>query len=104
MQHSLLVYFFRLNHVLFLGIYDLSLILLGGVKMDMFNTFDQKISFAVEKIKALKEEHNKLAKRITELEDIIRTRDSEIDKITKERNSSRNQIEMILSELEAIEL
>ncbi len=75
----------------------------GGV-MNMLNTFEEKITYAVEKIKMLKEEKNNLVKHIEELESMIKSKDHEIDKLMVEKASIKTQIEDLFNELDSIEL
>ena len=70
--------------------------------MDMLKTFEEKITYAVEKVKMLKEDKVKLEKRIEELEDIIKSKDREIDKLTGEKSAIRTQIEDLFHELDSI--
>lgn len=70
----------------------------------MLKTFEEKIAFAVEKVKTLKEEKNNLEKRIQELEGALRLKDQEIERLNGEKGSIKKQIEGLLGELESIEL
>ena len=72
--------------------------------MNMLNTFEEKITYAVEKIKMLKEEKNNLGKQMEELERIIRAKDNEIDKLMVEKASIKTQLEELFNELDSIEL
>lgn len=72
--------------------------------MELLKTFEEKIAYAVEKVKALKEEKNNLEKKIRELENIIKSKDHEIEKITSEKTAVKTQIEALLKELDSIEL
>jgi len=46
---------------------------------------DQKIQFAIDKIKMLKAEKEELQKRIANLEEIIKTKNQEIENLQSER-------------------
>lgn len=70
---------------------------------DILKAFEEKISIAVQKVKTLKEEKDRLENRIKELEGIIKTKDTEIEKLSLEKTAIKNQIEKLLSELESIE-
>ncbi|MEW5746733.1 MAG: cell division protein ZapB [Nitrospirota bacterium] len=70
----------------------------------MFKTFEEKISFAIDKIKTLKEEKTALQKRVDELEGMLRSREQEIEKLAAEKTSIKAQIENLFTELEAIEV
>jgi len=72
--------------------------------VEMFKTFEEKISFAVEKVKALKEEKTGLEERIKELENTLRQKDLDIEKLTSEKTFIKSQIEDLLNELEPVEL
>ena len=72
--------------------------------MNMLNTFEEKITYAVEKIKMLKEEKNNLGKQIEKLESMIKSKDNEIDKLMVEKASIKTQLEDLFNELDSIEL
>ncbi|HWR89841.1 MAG TPA: cell division protein ZapB [Dissulfurispiraceae bacterium] len=72
--------------------------------MEALKTFEQKIAHAIDKIKALKEENNNLMKEIADLENSLRLKDQEMERLVAERGSIRDQIEDLLKELETIEL
>lgn len=72
--------------------------------MEMFKTFEEKISFAVEKVKALKEEKTGLEERIKELENALRQKDLDIERLSSEKTFIKSQIEDLLNELEPVEL
>lgn len=70
----------------------------------MLKTFEEKITYAIEKVKQLKEEKFALEKKIEELEDVISVKDQEIEKLTLEKAAVKAQIEDLFNELESIEL
>jgi hypothetical protein len=70
----------------------------------MLNTFEEKITYAVEKIKMLKEEKNNLVKQMEELENIMKSKDNEIDKLMAEKALIKTQLEDLFNELDSIEL
>lgn len=72
--------------------------------MEALKTFEEKIAIAVEKVKILKEEKSSLEKRVKELEDTIRLKDIEIEKLSKEKAFIKDQIEDLLNELDSIGL
>jgi septal ring factor EnvC (AmiA/AmiB activator) len=72
--------------------------------VEVLKTFDEKIAIAVEKVRALKEEKERLERRVKELEDAIRLKDMEIARFDVEKSSIKNQIEDLLNELETIGL
>jgi|YNPMSStandDraft_2_1061718.scaffolds.fasta_scaffold12202_2 FtsZ-binding cell division protein ZapB len=61
---------------------------------------DQKIQFAIDKIKMLKAEKEELQKRIANLEEIIKTKNQEIENLQSEREIIKKQIEELLKELD----
>jgi FtsZ-binding cell division protein ZapB len=61
---------------------------------------DQKIQFAIDKIKMLKAEKEELQKRIANLEEIIKTKNQEIENLQSEREMIKKQIEELLKELD----
>jgi len=72
--------------------------------VEILKTFEEKIAVAVEKVKTLKEEKNSLEKRVEDLEDAIRLKDQEIERLTLEKLSVKNQIEDLLNELDSVGL
>lgn len=71
--------------------------------MEILKTFEEKITYAVEKVKALKEEKYNLEKRIEDLEDAVRSKDLEIEQLVMEKASVKEQIAELLNELESLE-
>jgi len=61
---------------------------------------DQKIQFAIDKIKMLKAEKEELQKRIANLEEIIKKKNQEIENLQSEREIIKKQIEELLKELD----
>lgn len=72
--------------------------------MDTLKAFEEKISYAIEKIKTLKEEKAALEKKIAELEMIIRQKDAEIENLNEDKYKIKAQIEDLLKELDNIQL
>lgn len=72
--------------------------------VEVLKTFDEKIAIAVEKVRSLKEEKERLQRRVEELEDAVRLKDMEIERLGMEKSSIKNQIEDLLNELETIGL
>ncbi|RME66300.1 MAG: cell division protein ZapB, partial [Nitrospirae bacterium] len=64
----------------------------------------EKISGAIEKVKALKQERDSLRQRVSELEALVSQKDQEIETLKAERTSLRGQLEELLRELESIQL
>lgn len=61
---------------------------------------DQKIQNAIEKIKALKAQNEELQRRVSSLEEIIRTKNQEIENLTSERDLVKRKVEELLKELD----
>jgi predicted nucleic acid-binding Zn-ribbon protein len=76
--------------------------------VEALKTFEEKIAIAMEKIKTLKEQKYALEQKVKALEETIaRTiarKDEEIEKLSLEKTSIKEQIEGLLSELDSIEL
>jgi prefoldin subunit 5 len=72
--------------------------------VDTLRTFEEKIAFAVEKVKSLKDEKRALQARIDELEDEMSAKDQEIRKLTAEKTAIKGQIEGLLSVVEGLDL
>lgn len=72
--------------------------------MELLKTFEERLALAIEKIKALKQEKENLQKRVKELEEMVKTKEMEIDNILSEKNSIKKQIEKLLNDLESLEL
>jgi chromosome segregation ATPase len=72
--------------------------------MTALKTFEEKITYAVEKIKLLKEEKNNLEKQIEELGNMLKSKNREIDELIVEKASIKTQLEDLFNELESIEL
>jgi uncharacterized protein YdcH (DUF465 family) len=67
-------------------------------------TVEEKISQVIEKVRSLKEEKNSVDKRNLELEETIRAKDLEIERMAAEKVAVKQQIEDLLRELESFEL
>ncbi len=70
--------------------------------MDRLKNLEEKITAAVEKVKALKEEKNVLEKRIKDLETMLNEKSQEIEWLRSEKSSIGNQLEELLHELDAL--
>jgi chromosome segregation ATPase len=70
----------------------------------MLKSFEEKIAYAVEKVKTLREEKTFLEKRTTELESALSSKDREIEILTEEKAVIKKQVEDLFNELEAIDL
>ena len=72
--------------------------------LDRLKNLEEKITVAVERVKALKEEKNLLEKKIKELETILNEKNQEIEWMRSEKNSIGNQLEELLQELDTLEI
>jgi chromosome segregation ATPase len=72
--------------------------------LDRLKNLEEKISVAVDRVKALKEEKIILERRIRELEALLNEKNQEIESLGSEKKSIGSQIETLLNELETIEL
>ncbi|MBF0558146.1 MAG: cell division protein ZapB [Nitrospirae bacterium] len=72
--------------------------------MDILKSFEEKIAFAVEKIKILKNEKTILEKQVEQLENMMKAKDQEMDKLVAEKTAIKTRIEDLFNELESIEL
>jgi uncharacterized protein (UPF0335 family) len=68
------------------------------------NTVENKISQIIEKVRSLKEEKNALEKRNVVLQEALRVKDLEIERLSSEKAAVKEQIEGLLKELESFEL
>lgn len=74
------------------------------VPLDRLKNLEEKITGAVEKVKALKEDKITLEKKIKDLEDLLNEKNLEVEALKKEKVSIKDQVEELLSELETLEL
>ncbi|MBI5639407.1 MAG: hypothetical protein HZA17_03180 [Nitrospirae bacterium] len=72
--------------------------------MDRLKSLDEKITAAVERVKALKEEKILLAGKIKDLEELLNEKNQEIERLRSEKRSVGSQLEELLSELETLEI
>ena len=72
--------------------------------MDMLKSFEEKIAYAVEKIKILKDEKAILDKRVKELEDMMKSKDQEMNKLIEEKTAIKTRLEDLFTELDSIDL
>ncbi|WP_353684913.1 cell division protein ZapB [Thermodesulfovibrio sp. 3907-1M] len=61
---------------------------------------EEKIASALERIKALKLEKEELQKKVNTLEEVLRTKNQEIENLLSEREAIKKQIEELLRELD----
>lgn len=72
--------------------------------LDRLKNLEEKITTAVERVKALKEEKILSEKRIRDLEALLAEKNREIEAMKSEKSSISNQLEELLNELETIEI
>ncbi len=72
--------------------------------VDRLKNLEEKITVAVERVKALKEEKGALERKIRELEELLNAKNQEISSLQAEKITIKGQIEELLEELETIEL
>jgi len=61
---------------------------------------EEKIVSAVERIKILKQEKEELQKKVNTLEEVLKTKNQEIENLLLEREAIKKQIEELLKELD----
>ncbi len=61
---------------------------------------EEKIVSAVERIKILKQEKEELQKKVNILEEVLRTKNQEIENLLSEKEAIKKQIEELLKELD----
>ncbi len=71
--------------------------------LDRLKNLEEKITGAVERVMALKEEKSLLERKVRDLEGLLNEKNQEIEALRSEKSSIGNQIAELLNELEAIE-
>lgn len=61
---------------------------------------EEKILSALERIRTLKQEKEQLQKKVNTLEEVLKSKNEEIEALISERDSIKRQIEELLKELE----
>ncbi len=72
--------------------------------LDRLKNLEQKITAAVERVKALKEDKALLERKIRDLESLLDERNQEIETLKSEKSSIGSQLEELLNELDTIEI
>jgi chromosome segregation ATPase len=72
--------------------------------LDRLKNLEEKISAAVDRVKALKEEKILLEKKIRDLEGLLNEKNQEIEAMKSEKSVIGSQLEELLNELETIEI
>jgi len=65
---------------------------------------EEKIAQAIEKVRILKEEKNAVEKRNRDLEETLRVKEQEIERLSNEKTTIKTQIEDLIRELDSFEL
>ena len=68
------------------------------------SSVEEKIAQVIEKVRILKNEKSALEKRNMVLQEALRAKDQEIERLTAEKQAVRDQIEGLLKEVESLEL
>jgi uncharacterized protein (UPF0335 family) len=76
--------------------------LTGGTTV--MSTVEEKIAQVIEKVRVLKNEKSALEKRNMVLQEALRAKDQEIERLAAEKQAVKDQIEGLLKELENFEL
>jgi chromosome segregation ATPase len=71
--------------------------------LDKLKDLDDKIAAAINKVKTLKAEKAKLEQRVSELENALGEKETELQRLSSEKTDVRGQIESLLEELESIQ-
>ncbi len=72
--------------------------------LDRLKNLEEKITAAVERVKALKEEKTDLERKIKKLEMLLDEKTQEVESLKSEKSSIGVQLEELLNELETIEI
>jgi len=71
--------------------------------LDRLKNLEEKITAAVERVKALKEEKNLLEKKIKDLEALVNEKSQEVEGLRSEKSSIGTQLEELLQELDSLD-
>lgn len=74
------------------------------LSLDRLKNLEEKITTAVEKVKALKDEKNSFDRRIKDLENLLNKKEQEIEALKSEKTSIKTQVEELLDEIETLEI
>jgi chromosome segregation ATPase len=72
--------------------------------LDRLKSLEEKITAAVERVKALKEEKILLERKIKDLEMMLNEKNQEIELLRTEKSSIGHQLEELLRELDSLEM
>ena len=75
-----------------------------AMPLEKLKTLEDKITSAIERVKALKEEKAVTDRRIKELEQLLDQKNEEVEQLKGEKNSIKSQLESLLNEIETLEL
>ena len=65
---------------------------------------EEKIAQVIEKVRSLKEEKSAVEKRNMDLEEALKAKEQEIERLSNEKITIKTQIEDLLKELDGFEL
>ena len=65
---------------------------------------EEKIAQVIEKVRSLKEEKSAVEKRNMDLEEALKAKEQEIERLSNEKITIKTQIEDLLKELDGLEL
>lgn len=73
-------------------------------ELEGLRNLDEKITDAISKVRALKEEKQSLERRVQELEILLNEKNEEIERLKSEKVAVKGQIEDLLREIESLEI
>lgn len=73
-------------------------------ELERLRNLDEKITDAISKVRALKEERESLERRVQELEILLNEKNEEIERLKSEKVAVKGQIEDLLREIESLEI
>jgi septal ring factor EnvC (AmiA/AmiB activator) len=74
-----------------------------GVVTDLFNTLEQKLERVLSKVSTLQEANAALQKRLDEKEQALKVAETELARVSQEREMVRQRIDKILNRLKFID-
>ena len=74
-----------------------------GSKLDSISGLKSKLGLVIEKVKSLKQEKTNLETRVMELESRLTEKDEELSMASSDKLTIKDQITVLLNELETIE-
>jgi uncharacterized protein (UPF0335 family) len=74
------------------------------LKEELMQSVEEKIAQVIEKVRSLKEEKSAVEKRNMDLEEALKAKEQEIERLSNEKITIKTQIEDLLKELDGLEL